>query len=644
MQIKSISVYSKYGERNDVNFSTGSLNILTGASKRGKSQLIEIIDYCLGRSECNVADGLITEVVSWYSVLLQLKDSQVFIARKAPEEGMKSSSTCDLRVSQIIELPSFDDLKHSTNTSGIEDFLSRKLGISEYLTQIPEGNTRSSISISFKHTKSFLFQAQEELASKRILFHRQSEPFIPQVIKDTLPYFIGATNEDHLKDLDKLRKLRQERSQLRKKIREIDQLKGEGLQKGRVLLSEAIAHGLAEADIQVSDVNLVSALTKVTNLDINSSDPKPFNENPLRKLEKERDDLLELKKVVRAKMDSIESYKANLGSIGDEYREQSLRLQSINLFKKLKPEQPDVENWLSEVKNAIADNATRLDKDLEGLKRTEPRLNNAIKDLCDEDDALAKKLKLVRNSIDTLLKERGKLSARRSLEQKKSWVMGRISLYLESLGSEENSEYLKKSIERLEPQIEHLERKVSPNEVKLKLESQLSCIADDMTKWARALGLEHSQHPIRLDPKDLTVVAETAKGRTPLYRMGSGANWVGYHLVTYIALAKWFIEQERPVPNFVFFDQPTQVFFPSDMKGVGSISDIEKDEDREAVVKMFKWLTEVSRELAPHLQIIVTDHADIDEDWFQECTVKPKWRGQNALIPHEWVSRYSEEI
>ncbi|TOI79208.1 hypothetical protein, partial [Vibrio parahaemolyticus] len=65
MQIKSISVYSKHGERNDVTFSRGSLNILTGASKRGKSQLIEIIDYCLGRSECNVADGLITDVVSW---------------------------------------------------------------------------------------------------------------------------------------------------------------------------------------------------------------------------------------------------------------------------------------------------------------------------------------------------------------------------------------------------------------------------------------------------------------------------------------------------------------------------------------------------------------------------------------------------
>lgn len=643
MQIKSISVYSKHGERNDVQFSRGSLNILTGASKRGKSQLIEIIDYCLGRSECNVADGLITEVVSWYSVLLELDDCQVFIARKAPDEGMKSSTTCDLRVSKRIDLPNYDDLRHSTNVAGVEEFLSRRLGISEYVTQVPDGNTRSSISISFKHTKSFLFQAQEELASKRVLFHRQADPFIPQSIKDTLPYFIGATNEDHLKDMEKRRRLKQERSQLRKKIREIEQLKGEGLQKGRTLLSEAIAHGLTDESVHVSDVNLLTALTKISHLDLDSPQIQVFDEDPLRKKERERDELLEHKRVVRAKMDSIESYKTNLGLIGDEYQEQALRLQSINLFKKLKPYDSIGQGIFADVKKSITENAIRLDKDLEGLKRAEPRLNNALKELCEEDNHLAKKLKHVRSSIETLLKERGDLSAKRSSEQKKLWVMGRISLYLESQGTEENTEQLKKNLDLLESQIEYVEQKVSPDDVKLKLESQLSCISDDMTRWARELGLEHSQHPIRLDPKALTVVAETAKGRTPLHRMGSGANWVGYHLVTYLALAKWFIEQKRPVPKFVFFDQPTQVFFPSDKSSAGDLSDIQKDEDREAVIKMFKWLTDVSKELAPKLQIIVTDHADIGEDWFQACTVKPKWRGEHALIPQSWVTRHERE-
>ena len=43
---------------------------------------------------------------------------------------------------------------------------------------------------------TFCLQAQDEIAS-RFLFHRQGEPFIPQMIKDCLPYFVGAMEEDH---------------------------------------------------------------------------------------------------------------------------------------------------------------------------------------------------------------------------------------------------------------------------------------------------------------------------------------------------------------------------------------------------------------------------------------------------------------
>ncbi|MOA24429.1 hypothetical protein D3C78_1451040 [compost metagenome] len=160
-----------------------------------------------------------------------------------------------------------------------------------------------------------------------------------------------------------------------------------------------------------------------------------------------------------------------------------------------------------------------------------------------------------------------------------------------------------------------------------------------MTRWARELGLEHSEHPIRLDVQKLTVVAETPHGRTPLYRMGSGENWVGYHLVTYLALAKWFIKENRPVGRFIFFDQPTQVYFPSDKAVTGKIEEIESDEDRKAVKKMFEWLFKVvEEELAPDLQVIVTDHADIEEDWFQSAIVDEKWRGDAALIPKHWYT------
>jgi predicted ATPase len=57
LQLRCISVYSHEGERRDVELKLGTLNIVTGASKTGRSSLLDIVDYCWGRGECTVAEG-----------------------------------------------------------------------------------------------------------------------------------------------------------------------------------------------------------------------------------------------------------------------------------------------------------------------------------------------------------------------------------------------------------------------------------------------------------------------------------------------------------------------------------------------------------------------------------------------------------
>ena len=85
LQIAKLILYSRRGEIRELVFRTGSLNILTGASKTGKSAIIDIVDYCTGRSGCNVADGVIRKHVGWYALLFQLGKGQIFIARRNPE-------------------------------------------------------------------------------------------------------------------------------------------------------------------------------------------------------------------------------------------------------------------------------------------------------------------------------------------------------------------------------------------------------------------------------------------------------------------------------------------------------------------------------------------------------------------------------
>ena len=232
MQLKQITLYSKNQKRRDIHFNLSSLNIITGASKKGKTSILEIVEYCLGASECGVAAGYIRDTVSWFSILLQFNDTQVFIARKAPLPSIKASSDVCFLIDRNVKIPEPSDLETNSNIDSAIKYLTKKLGIPEQKTEVDEEHTRNPIQLAFKHSRHFLFQSQDEIANKRVLFYRQAEPFIPQMIKDTLPYFIGAANDDRFSELEKLRSLKRQKAKVLKKLNEIEALKGEGLQKG----------------------------------------------------------------------------------------------------------------------------------------------------------------------------------------------------------------------------------------------------------------------------------------------------------------------------------------------------------------------------------------------------------------------------
>ena len=74
-------------------------------------------------------------------------------------------------------------------------------------------------------------------------------------------------------------------------------------------------------------------------------------------------------------------------------------------------------------------------------------------------------------------------------------------------------------------------------------------------------------------------------GPVPLFRMGSGENWVGYHVLAHLGLHKWFRQKGRPVPGFIIFDQPSQAHYPPEKDAEGSIDGL-GDEDQNRVLDL----------------------------------------------------------
>lgn len=642
MQIKTISLYGKNGERRDVNFELGTVNIITGASKRGKTSLIDVVEYCLGASECTVKEGHIRQTVDWYAILLQFPDCQLFIARAAPLPGAKANSAAHMVIANEITIPIRREISNSTNIDSVVSFLTRKVGVPEFITEVPETQTRSEVKISFRHSRYYLFQSQNEIANNEILFHQQARPHIPQNIKDTLPYFVGAADDWRLADIEKLRSLKRDRNLLVKQLNEIESLKGDGLQKGYSLLADAAELGLYNSlDLIPSDKLLVEELAKISKWTPNNNYHEE-NCDPLVSLECEYQDLLQRNNILKFRLRQAQEYDVSESGFERAVNEQYYRLNAIGLFKKLERkheycpvcETPSVGETKFELvlKRALSD----LDDKLEGISRSKPRITSYLAQLREEQSQILSNIRKIKVSINKIREDDDELTRHSDLDIMRARLAGKASLYIESIDWNQDLSGLQNQINILDEEILFLSEKLDPEALKEKLNAQLSCIAEDMTRWARELKLEHSENRIRLDVGKLTVVADTPYGVVPLSNMGSGENWIGYHLVTYFALAKWFIEQCRPVGRFLFLDQPTQVYFPAEKSYSGDLSEIEKDEDRVAVRNMFLWIFKTIQTLSPDLQVIITDHADIDEDWFQTAVRDQKWRGDFALIPKNW--------
>lgn len=646
MQILAVSLYGKNDQRRDVTFKTGSVNIITGASQRGKTSLIHIVEYCLGASECMVAAGHIRQTVDWYAILLQFPDCQVFIARAAPMPGLKASSACYMLVEKEISLPRKSELTNSTNIDSVVSFLTQKVGVPEHVTEVPEGQTRYPVTIGFRHSRYYLFQSQTEIANNEILFHQQARDRIPQNIKDTLPYFIGAAEDDRLSEMGRLRSLKQDRMRLVKQKKEIESLKGDGLQKGYSLLSEAAELGLYSSENLVpKDKVLLEQLELISHwspsLDVSVDDEK----DPLIAFEAENRRLQSQKRALKLRLREAQEYTSSESGFEQAVNDQVFRLKSVGLFKKFEtmsdvcPVCDSPHEGASKFQEIIRASLEDLSGKLQGVGRTRPRISEYVNQLLHKQSELNNQLKRIKQSIGKIRSQENEDEQRYDLNTLRAKLAGKCSLYLESVDWADDNENLDAQLALLEEEISVLSEKLDPEALKEKLEAQLNCISEDMTVWAQELGLGYSNHRIRLDASKLTVVADTPDGRVTLDKMGSGENWMGYHVVTYLALAKWFIERARPVGRFIFFDQPSQVYFPADKSESGDLSEIDKDEDRIAVKKLFEWIFKIVEEISPELQVIITDHADIDEPWYQKAIRDEKWRGEYALVPKSWYEK-----
>jgi hypothetical protein len=634
MQILEILLYGHNDEKRVIEFNPNGVNIIRGSSGTGKSVLIDIIDYCLGSTNCNVSEGTIRDKVSWFGLKLQLQTEQIFVARKNPDVGQLSTNVAYLEYSDYVLAPDIKPNQSNTTIDLVIQFLNNKIGISPNLHIPHKGQTRDSLSATIRHALLFCFQEQDEISTKRFLFHKQSEDYITQSIKDTLPYLLGAVQEDRLRLLNELKSARRELKSAKRDLSEAEDIRGEVVTKAIDLLSEAREVDIIDYDEIPSEIeDTFSLLNQVVEWT-----PESVEYDHLSNLDLLQAKLreLEIQSIdVSQSISAVETFAKEAKGFMREVDEQRLRLESIEIFNtdELKPDCcPLCSSEISinlPTSDAIHDSIVQLKDNLESTTREQPKLRTYIEEKKAEKEQIIFQMSIIKKEIKGIFEANSAAKQLRDLNIQRGKILGKISLWLESIKLSDNDSDLKRLVAVVEDKVNFLESKLNIQLVEENMDSILYRISADITKMARELGLEHSSNPIRFDMKRVTIVVERKDRPMVLRQIGSGQNLLGYHLVTHLAFHKYFKEHNRPVPSFLFLDQISQVYFPSEHS-----SEI-PDTDIKSLERIFNLIFDFVSNI-PDFQIIITEHANLETDEFQESIIETFGEG-HALIPENWT-------
>mgnify|MGYP002652246142 CR=1 FL=1 len=645
MKIKSIHIYSHDGQRRDLQFKVDGLNVITGRSSTGKSALSEIIEYCMGRSTFNVPEGVIRDKVAWFAVIYQFDDGQVLVAKPTPRGGGASCSTAMLRRGPDLRPPAFGELVENSDDEAIVSLLSRLLGIPENRTDVAMEHSRDSFDANIKHTFYYLFQKQGLVANKDQLFYRQNEPFQPQAIRDTLPILLGVSSHDRYELEAKLRAAQRD---LRLKTKLLEQARdaiNTSHEKAIGLYSEAKAVGVLDGTVDGANADgiieiLRTALTwKPEKTPEDDGSRISAIESEIESLRKDRGD-------VQNRIDSARRFSKRASGYENEATEQLDRLTSIKAL----PKNPDTGEWQwpfsernlaleSPVAAVLLNELKSLDAELRTATGQRPKLDAYQKELEGELRTVAGTIREKEAELSAAIAANEVIAQMGTRNAAAARVVGRISLFLENLAPDEELTRLEAEHRRLKLTVEALQSRIGADDSNERLSSILNIISTHVSRYIQKFEAEFRDFPARFDLTNVTIVFDRPERPVPMSRTGGGENHLAYHLSALLALHLFAVKNDRPIPRFLLIDQPTQVYFPSEQvyqEADGSIQKTEADADLAAVRRLFELLYKFTQEDAPGFQLIVTEHANLREQWFQDALVEQPWTKPPSLVPEDW--------
>lgn len=654
--IRDIVVYGEGGETRTVSVGPG-VNIITGMSRTGKSALVPIVDYCLGSGEYEVPVGVIREFARWYGIRLQTPQEQLFIARKEPGR-QRSTATMHLIVGREVPVPALVELTGNSDRDTVVAELSRRLGLMEQSLAETRYDTALTEPPTARNVAPFLFQSQNVIANKDVLFYKTDQTRHRdhrQRLQRIFPYVLGAIDAAYFARKGQLDTAQRELRQLEHRLAEEESLVGGGTSAARALWDRAVALGLAgadpEADAAGGDTELDLAVLRGRLVALTASAGAQPARSPAVAGNPERAAALDVRSRelrselagLRQRLETATNLAQEADAYGGALQAQRGRLRAVELV----PAAVDgavtcpvcaqlVEHIVPQV-GRLRQAHDEVRARLEGLTAARPALTEHTERVRGEIAARRAELTSVESQLAALYRAQDDAESADAAWAEQQRHLGAMQFYLERTPAESRDPgALARRVEQLRHRVARLQEELDDFDAGARLDSALSVVGQTMSTLSRSLGLEQSDSPLRLDIKALTVLRDSPTGRPErLYEIGSGENWVGFHLCALFALHTFFLRRGSPVPSFLFLDQPSQIYFPEEVGGAqtgASPGGAQRQTDWAAVQRMYRMIFDTVRNLDNRLQVIILDHADLSDPPEFPAAIRARWRDGRALI------------
>lgn len=634
-------------------FADGKINIITGASRTGKSAIIPIIDYCLCSHKCQIPVDVIRNACEWFGVLFNLEDGQLLLCRREPGTQV---STGEMYMTQndIIDIP--QHIEANITADAVKNILNEMFSMS-FLDIDPEGGNFSARP-SYRDFMAFLFQPQNIITNADVLFYKTDATEHRQRLINIFPYILGAVTPDVLAARQELDRLKKKRDRLQRDINTIKDVSEMWKQEVFGWLSHAKELGLtrytpSENSTFEEQIDQLGLIVNKSDNDTSIQDAQiqGFSAE-LAELRNEEQQISSRLFALQRRQNEMSMLKNSMSQYDHALQIQLQRLEISSWLRsmvdpdKMPPLGQSGDDSPAEVLDKLCNAIEAIEQSSGNMKTIPAAFERELASVETEISLEAEKLKAIQRRIQEEDNLYVKSSNQKYTRSAVSRFLGRLEASIETyrrLGKDEQLEF---QLSQINTRIEELSNKVNENELRKKQEAALRFISQKIGDIIPYLDTEHPDDPVDFIIKDLTVRIRNKTGREDyLWEIGSASNWLAYHVATVLSFQCFFQNRATvSVPNFVIFDQPSQVYFPQ----FGLRQDVEEnnrlnivsDEDKLAVRKVFEAMSKSLRDMGSKIQIIVMEHAD--EDVWGEVEgvhLVERWRNANQkLVPTEWIS------